>query len=304
MAQTGSGARFCVICGKAVQKNAAACPDCGAPYDGEARFRGQNPYGAGGIGYSDRAGDKSFRRNRRRALIGTLAAMLVISVLIIGFLLISGQLSPDAKGWKIIGGIMAILWGFWIIWLLVSSAPHRGWEGVVEQKYRKLHEYQRHSESRGHYTERSTEFTVVFRLPSGKTKKCTQYNSSSWYDYLSEGDRVLYHGKGMEYYEKYDKSRDTAIPCASCGSLRDARENYCGHCGAVILKGQPVYAPPGPGTAQTAPEYTQPAPGAAPYPTGPVQAPVRNQNPTAFCPSCGAPTSGGKFCPGCGRKLT
>ena len=94
--RTGQGALFCVICGEAALKDESVCPGCGSHYEGEARFCGQNPYGAGGIGYSDRAKDKTFRRNNRKTLVGTLIAMLVISALIAGFLLLSGQLTADA----------------------------------------------------------------------------------------------------------------------------------------------------------------------------------------------------------------
>ena len=321
--RTGQGALFCVICGEAALKDESVCPGCGSPYEGEARFCGQNPYGAGGIGYSDRAKDKTFRRNNRKTLVGTLIAMLVISALIAGFLLLSGQLTADADGLKILGGIMAILWAFWIIWIVAQNLPHKGWEGVVERKYQQLQERRRSSDTRGHYIERRMEYAVVFRLNGKKTKKCSEYDKTLWYDYLKEGDRVLYHGKGMNYYEKYDKSRDTVIPCSSCSSLRDARENYCERCGAVILKGQPVSAPaPAPAYEPQLPPQSPAVPAqedAGAYRSAPVRRPagyvelegaqspagqpVQTENRAPFCPGCGAPVTGSKFCSNCGQKL-
>ena len=83
--------------------------------------------------------------------------------------------------------------------------------------------------------------SVVFRTDKGKKIKKhwrSDYKEPSphtWYGYLNNGDKVRFHAK-MDYYEKYDKSGDSKIPCAKCGQHVDIKPDTCLKCGALLIK--------------------------------------------------------------------
>jgi hypothetical protein len=85
------------------------------------------------------------------------------------------------------------------------------------------------------YTEEYTEYIVYIRKLNNEIFEL-KYDNSTRYDYFNIGDYLHYHGsKYLNYFEKYDKSLDTIIFCASCGSLCDIRDNYCDRCGCILL---------------------------------------------------------------------
>jgi hypothetical protein len=53
--------------------------------------------------------------------------------------------------------------------------------------------------------------------------------------YLNIGDKVRYHGT-LDYYEKYDKSRDTKVPCANCRQYVNIRLDNCPNCQVPVIK--------------------------------------------------------------------
>ncbi|MCR5346684.1 MAG: hypothetical protein K6E38_02825 [Fretibacterium sp.] len=235
----GYGDFYCWNCGKNIEKGHDSCPFCGAEYGGDEKFGDVPSPGAGGVGWSHQENHPSFeashRRNRRMFQI-----FMVILSLGIGFILfvLPGELEFNEEGLKIYAGVLAIVWAIDLIWYFVSNKSKKGWEGAVIGKEKE--EYTREIRDEDNDTTRTehhTRYIVHFRKDDGKREKLTVTDSPEWYDYLNEGDRVRYHGKkSMNYYEKYDKSHDEFIPCAGCGSLRDAREKFCGRCGCIILK--------------------------------------------------------------------
>ena len=232
----GYGDFYCWKCGRNIEKGHDNCPFCGASYDS---FNISPALGAGGVGWSNQENHPSFAAYHRRSR-KTFQICMVILSLIIGFVLfvLPGELDFDAEGLKIYAGVLAIVWGIDLLWYFINNKSHKDWEGVVTGK--ETEEYtttSRDKETGRTETKHHTRFILHFRKDDGSEEKLPATDNSGWYDYLNEGDRVRYHGKkSMNYYEKYDKSHDETIPCAGCGSERDARENFCGRCGCVILK--------------------------------------------------------------------
>lgn len=288
---TGYGDRFCVFCGKRVAKQAEACPHCGKPYGASLKY-GQTPaLGAGGVGWSDRADDPGFRRNQRRNTFWSVVIMIIVSIIIFAAIYFSGG-RDLGKMLPVSLIVLAGLWVFWIIWLILHNRPKKDWEGVVEDKETFTKEVSRRDSDEHYHTRTQHVYVVRFRRDDGKKAKVKTIDNSLWYNYLFKGDRVRFHGNHMNYYEKYDKSQDECIPCASCGTMRDARETYCGLCGAVMLKGAPV---------QSQAERKKGAQGSA----RPAAADGAAQGTNVRrCPACGAEMAGGKFCTECGHKLT
>ena len=266
---------FCVICGEGVEKHALSCPRCGRPYD-DSKFLGVEQLGAGGVGWSSHAEDPCFRQQNKKNVKGMIVIMMIVSLFIFAAIYFSGDME-FSEVLPIFGIVMAIEWAFWLLWLILQYGKRKDWEGVVEGKEHTTRQYTRKDNNGHRETYTSEVYTVLFRTNDGKRKKLIRTDLRSWYDYLHEGDPVRYHGKYMDYYEKYDKSRDRFIPCASCGSLRDARETYCGRCGCILLK--------------------------APTPAPPRQSSAGSPNGVRFCPNCGASVAGGRFCTSCGGQL-
>ena len=83
--------------------------------------------------------------------------------------------------------------------------------------------------------------TLFFRGDDGKRHRYSEEYAKKtppanfWSGYLNIGDRARYHTK-QDYFEKYDKSRDKAIPCAGCRSFFDITLDNCPHCGAPAIK--------------------------------------------------------------------
>lgn len=263
----GFGDLFCTVCGERIEKDSDICPRCGAPYD-DSKYGGMSAVGAGGVGWSDRADDPGFKARGKKNVVGMFIIMLIISAAIFAVIYFTSKME-FSEFLPIYGIVMAVIWTFWIVWLIVQYTSRKDWEGVVESRRHYLEERSHRNSDNARETYTVHVYEVAFRRNDGKFKKLTSIDSSGWYDYLSEGDVVRYHGRNMNYYEKYDKSRDDVIPCAACGMKRDARETFCGRCGAVMLKGRPA---------------------------------AQRQS-KRFCTSCGAPSEGGLFCTKCGARL-
>lgn len=299
--RVGYGDLYCTFCGEGMEKKADVCPRCGRPY-GDEKFDGIELLGAGGIGWSQQADHPCFKRREKKNIFGMIIVMMIISLIIFAAIYFTSDME-FSEVLPVFGGVMAIEWTFWIIWLIGQYGRRKDWEGVVERKESYRQQYTRKDNEGYRYTETRMVYKVHFRKSNGKKKTLTSIDHFEWYDYLSEGDRVRYHGKNMNYYEKYDKSRDKFIPCASCGSSRDPRETYCGKCGCVLLKA------PRPVSAREAFMAHRPAKGEVPYaipvikPTEQTEAKAAKIPTVNFCPNCGAKASGSKFCSECGTKL-
>ena len=55
--------------------------------------------------------------------------------------------------------------------------------------------------------------------------------------YYNIGDRVRIH-KGINYFEKLDKSNDRNIVCLKCGHINDMEKDKCYHCGRNLYRGE------------------------------------------------------------------
>ena len=197
----GFGDLFCTVCGERIEKDSDICPRCGAPYN-DSKYGGMSAVGAGGVGWSDRAGDPCFKSRNKKNVIGMLIMMIIISAIIFAVVYFTSDME-FSEFLPIFGGIMAILWTFWIIWLIVQYTSRRDWEGVVESRRKYTEERTRRTSDNERERYTVNVYEIAFRRNDGKLKKLKSIDGSAWYDYLFEGDVVRYHGKNMNYYEKY-----------------------------------------------------------------------------------------------------
>ena len=188
------------------------------------------------MGFSSKINDPAFAKylkntNRWSAIFSIIIAVAAV----IGFY-IYGETSSEMENPQAlymglgIGGMFLLIALFTIIGRKKSTT----WDGtVVDKKIEK----KRRSQSSGddHYWENYTLFTVFLRSDSGKKHKISVENDDTLYNYYQVGDRVRHH-KGLNSYEKYDKSRDSIIFCNACASLNDIRDDYCFRCKCPLLK--------------------------------------------------------------------
>jgi len=282
----GNTERFCTCCGAEKQKQQSVCPQCRQVYDVRQRCAQMNPFGAGGIGWSTQVSHPSFKKNAGKNRIASIIFALIVCIIIFVVLLIKGDMELNSNGMRLFGILMAVLWGFWIIWMIAASIPKKDWEGVVAQKDSKLEEYYSRTGDNSNVRQSRMKYTVTIHKKDGSTKKITELDRTFWYDYLHEGETVRYHGTNMTYYEKFDKTHDSYLPCAGCESKRDPRENYCGRCGCILLKGQavPSVIPPVFSSSQTG---------------------IQGVPQAAYCRGCGQPIRTGiRFCGSCGTPVS
>lgn len=105
------------------------------------------------------------------------------------------------------------------------------WNGVVMDK--KSHRRRRvdHQDDPG--TE-YTEYVLSVKRENGKTHKLSFRSSEGIYDYFKVGDKVRHH-RGFDFYERYDKSNDTHIPCIACSTMNPISNDVCSRCRCPLL---------------------------------------------------------------------
>ncbi len=232
----GYGNFFCWNCGNRIEKGKRICPNCGSKYSGEGKYGNISALGVGGIGWSNNAAHPCFKKyiinDRKYSLIW----LIGISILVPGVMLLSGEIEFDTEGIMVIGGILAAFWGIGILFIFKKSGNKPDWDGIVEDK--KIFQKTRSKKDRQgkKYKESYTEYIVYIRKQNNDIIELKE-DDSVQYDYFNIGDYLHYHGgKYLNCIEKYDKSLDTIIFCASCRSISDIRNNYCQRCGCILLK--------------------------------------------------------------------
>ena len=278
------GGFFCWNCGEKTQNGVRICPHCGAKYTGESRYGGAPALGAGGVGWSDQAGDPFFRKYAGKYTKLAIGWMIGLSILIPAILLLTGQVEPEGEGLTVLIVVPAVIWLVGIIFLLKKfGGRDKTWDGVIENKSEEQKVRMEKESNQNKRRVQYMEYTITIRRQDGGVKRLVDADNAANYLYFNIGDQVRVHQtKYLKYIEKYDKSHDPELFCAACGSFNDARDNFCERCGAPMLKGR----------ADIPSTYT----------AAPVAEPTGRERP-AYCQSCGAPLTGGDFCESCGAKV-
>jgi hypothetical protein len=106
------------------------------------------------------------------------------------------------------------------------------WDGtVVDKKITQKRRHDKYQKRRIDYLE----YTVSIQADNGKMHYTSADDDDTKYNYYKIGDRVRHH-KGLNTYEKQNKSDDSIIFCNACTSLNDINEDYCFRCNCPLLK--------------------------------------------------------------------
>ncbi len=201
---------------------------------GQGNYPARDPFwgavGQSGIrpGYSDRIQHPAIRaalkKNNKAA--GVFGVLLVLAPIVVTFFMSLQSGESETLG---IGFIIS---GIFLAFNLVSSLKkksERQWDGVVVDK--------RIEERRNREGTTETFYVVKIQKDGGRVKSEDERAfHHPLFDYLQVGDRVRYHPQFNCFYEKFDKSRDTAVPCPICGSNNDITRDVCGRCGVPVIK--------------------------------------------------------------------
>ncbi len=102
--RVGRGAFYCWHCGEAVEKGKKTCPTCGARYNGTAsqKYGPGTGLGAGGIGWSDKAGHPAFKRYTKSYWLAAVVWCGGLSILVPALMLLTDDIEADAEGRRIV----------------------------------------------------------------------------------------------------------------------------------------------------------------------------------------------------------
>lgn len=230
---------YCANCGRTVSESAKFCSVCGTGLTTTEQVAEPNEAVAVNdkkvlIGYSTKINDPAFAKyaksSNRWALI---FSMIIALIAVIGFPVygeVSGELEmPYSLYYGLgIGGMFIVI----ALMQVMSKKRDSTWDGVVVDKQ----VYQKRSWDKN--TETYHTYTIyeykVKRDDNGKVYSQRCENDDTVYNYYSIGDRLRHH-KGMGY-EKYDKSQDTFLFCATCASINDISDELCFRCNCPLLK--------------------------------------------------------------------
>lgn len=182
--------------------------------------------------YSQRIRDPAFQKyikDTKRYALWFSAGLAFAAVL--GFT-IYGQVSDEMDNPQALGIGLAI-GGMFLAIGIFSRKDRRGdatWDGAVIDKTRRRTTKQTESSWAS-----GIEYTVSIQSDDGIVVHLTAQDDATVYDYYKVGDRVRHH-RGLNTFEKFDKSGDTIIFCNACSTLNDIREETCWRCSCPLLK--------------------------------------------------------------------
>lgn len=115
---------------------------------------------------------------------------------------------------------------------IIGRNRSKTWDGTIVDKIVK--QKRRHDKYQNRWID-YLEYTVSIQAANGKMHFTSAEDDDTQYNYYQIGDKVRHH-KGLNSYEKYDKSKDTIIFCNACASLNDINADFCFRCKCPLLK--------------------------------------------------------------------
>lgn len=225
---------LCPKCGSDSPKNIRFCTECGSPIL-EATDK-EEKSGGNLIGYSARIKDPAFAKYIKNSKTWSyLFASILAVAAVVGFY-IYGETSSEMENPEALFIGLGIGGMFLVIALFQSIGRNKGttWDGVIVDKKIENKKRKRKSGNRN-YWQKYVAYTVFVKSDSGKTYVILHEDDDTVFNYFEIGDKVRHH-KGLNTYEKYDKSRDSIIFCNACGSLNEIKNDKCFRCGCPLLK--------------------------------------------------------------------
>jgi len=188
------------------------------------------------IGYSPKIDDPAMAQYIKDANYwSALFALIIASFAVVGFY-IAGEKGSEMENPESLYIGLGIGSMFLSIALLqiIGRKKSKTWDGIVVDK-KTVSKHRRLSKNDTRYIEDYIEFMVFIRDDNGKMHMLTAEDDDTIYNYYKIGDKVRHH-KGLNSFEKFDKSNDTIIFCNACASLNEIARDYCFRCNCPLLK--------------------------------------------------------------------
>jgi len=236
---------YCKNCGSQLNENANYCNNCGnqvGAMNDQTIFETAlneeiKQSNLGYIGYSNRINDPALSKyiknsQKYASIFGIVIALLAV----IGFY-IAGEISDDLENPEavfygfIIGGMFLLITFFTVI----GKNKGKTWDGVVVNKTIEKKRRRVNTDNDDSYMQNFIVYTVFIKENNGRMHEIRIEDNDSRYQYYQIGDFVRHH-KGLNSYEKYDKSRDLIVYCNACATVNSIQEDYCHRCKCPLLK--------------------------------------------------------------------
>ena len=188
------------------------------------------------VGFSSKINDPAFKKYVTNSnKYATIFAGILAVAAIVGFY-IAGETSSEMDNPESLYIGFGIAGMFLLIALFQIRSKKQGktWDGTVVDKKMK-EKSRRRSSGDDDYWEKYMEYNVFIRAENGKMHEIRVENDDTRYNYFNVGDKVRRH-KGINSYEKFDKSNDFIIFCNACATLCNINDDFCFRCKCPLLK--------------------------------------------------------------------
>ena len=186
------------------------------------------------IGYSQKINDPAMAKYVKDANSWSAIFALILAVAAASGFYIYGETSSEMENPEAlyigfgIGSMFLLIALFQIIGRNKSTT----WDGIIVDK--KIKQKRRHDKYQNRWID-YLEYSVCIQDENRKMHYSSADDDDTVYNYYKIGDKVRHH-KGLNSYEKQDKSGDSIIFCNACASLNDINDDYCFRCKCPLLK--------------------------------------------------------------------
>ncbi len=225
----------CTNCGEKLTQDAIFCNLCGVEQNPTYAF--QPDVNSNLVGFSNRINDPAFARYVKNTYLWSAIFSVLLAIAAIVGCYIVGEISPEMSNPDSLYIGIGIGSMFFVIafFQIIGRKRTKTWDGIIEDKAIKKKKQRENYGSNDYHYVNYLEYTVVIRSDHGKLYEISAINDDTMYNYYNIGDKVRHHA-GLNSFEKFDKSRDTFIPCNACASLNDIKDDYCSRCKCPLLK--------------------------------------------------------------------
>ncbi len=186
------------------------------------------------IGYSQRINDPAMAKYVKDANSWSAIFALILAVAAISGFYIAGETGTEMENPESLYIGLGIGGMFLLIALFQINGRNKSttWDGtIVDKKVKQKRRQDKYQERWIDYLE----YSVCIQDENRKMHYSRADDDDTVYNYYQIGDKVRHH-KGLNSYEKQDKSGDSIIFCNACASLNDINDDYCFRCKCPLLK--------------------------------------------------------------------
>ncbi len=185
-------------------------------------------------GYSQKINDPGMAKYVKNANSYSAIFALILAIAAVSGFYIYGESSDEMENPEslYIGLTIGSMFLLIALFQIIGRNKSTTWDGTIVDK--KIIQKRRHDKYQKRWID-YLEYTVSIKADNGKMHFTSADDDDTKYNYYKIGDRVRHH-KGLNSYEKQNKSGDSIIFCNACASLNDINEDYCFRCNCPLLK--------------------------------------------------------------------